>query len=243
MAKKSKEVTLQQIAEEMNDIMAYGRDPDSGEVDESEIIDVDAKDAALQKEILKRAEEDLRANDEQDFSPDVWKWFIDNGVVPAGAEQDEQEQEADEPPAKSKGKEKAAPAKDKKAKAKDTDDEDGDADEKKKTKRTPGGNEAKAIEILKDGGDLDDCIAAFTKIYKAAGNTDKEYILKRSKIYFNIACKSLGKKNPHSTGRKGNPEALAKAREARAAAKEEEEAKEAASAKKEAASSKKGNKK
>jgi hypothetical protein len=210
MAKKKKEITLQEIAEEMNDIMAYGKDAETGEVDEAELIDVDASDKVLTKEIIKRAEEDLRAADEDDFTPEAWAWFLENGIVPAGAETDNSDDDDDdddgEPaPPKKIGTAKKAAAKDK------------DASSKGKKARVPGGNEALAINIVKNNGTYENCLDEFTKIYTAAGRTDKDYIANRARIYFGIACKQLGVKNPLASGRKGNPEALAKAREARKA--------------------------
>lgn len=84
--KKEPEVSLITVAEEMNRVMAYGQDPKTGKVDESELIDTDLTDRALKAEIIKRAEEDLRATDEEDFSSEVWTWLLQNGVVPAGYE-------------------------------------------------------------------------------------------------------------------------------------------------------------
>ena len=56
----------------------------------------------------------------------------------------------------------------------------------------PGGNEAKAIELAKEGCTLDDFVDEFTKIYKASGNNDKEYVAKRAKIYYKIGYDRAG---------------------------------------------------
>ena len=79
---KNKTATLEQVANEMNDVMAYGCDENGKLVDESEQIDVELSDKALLKVIKDRAKEDLRAEDEGSFSPEVWDWFIDNNLAP-----------------------------------------------------------------------------------------------------------------------------------------------------------------
>lgn len=221
MAKKPVEpITLKEIAEELNDVMQYGVDPESGELARpEEQIDVNQKEKALLADIIKNAKADLRPDDENQFSEDCWNWFLDNGITP-GADTDDVDGDAEEdtPPAKgkaSKGKsEKAAP----KGKASKDKDEDGGEKRGIKKAMVPGGNEAKAVEIVKGGGDLEDCIAEFTKIYKAAGNTDKEYILKRAKIYYGIACKKLGIE-PGGSSKKAAPKGKASKEDTKAPAK------------------------
>lgn len=233
MAKKKKDdgAFLAQVAEEMNKVMAYGLDSKTGEVDESELIDVDLSDKALQAEILKRAEEDLRAADEPDFSPEVWDWFIEKGVIPAGSEGNGNEADGnpdddetnlnddagdDEPPAKPKGKEKAK-AKPKnegkskgKEKAADGDKRKGNAPSRAMVE---GGNEAFAKRLVEKKTSWDDFLNEFSELYTKAGKGDEKYILSRAKIYWNIAHKALGitpKDGPHKAEPEKKP---AKAKE------------------------------
>lgn len=94
---KDKELSLIQIANELNEVMQYGVDPETGEVDTSQQIDTELEDKALFDEIMKSASEDLAANDEDSFSPEVWKWFLDQGIAPAGMEEAEGEEGEDDP--------------------------------------------------------------------------------------------------------------------------------------------------
>ena len=101
-------ITLQEVAVEMNDVMQYGMDGDTGKlVRPEEQIDVDQDEEALMEDILKNAEADLRPEDEEAFSEDAWNWFLDNGITPGGEEEPE---EAPAPKAKAPAKGKA-PAK------------------------------------------------------------------------------------------------------------------------------------
>lgn len=72
---------IEQIATEMNEIMAYGY-ADDILVDESEQIDIELSDKALLNIIKQRAKEDLRPEDVGSFSPQVWQWFVDNKLAP-----------------------------------------------------------------------------------------------------------------------------------------------------------------
>lgn len=216
MAKKKDDgVSLVKVAEEMNKVMAYGLDSKTGEVDESELIDVDLSDKALQAEIIKRAEEDLRAADEPDFSPEVWDWFIEQGVIPAGSEgngdgaddnpgddgtNSDDDAGDDEPPAKpkAKGKEKEKS----KAKAADGDKRKGNVPSRAMVE---GGNEAFAKRLVEKKTSWDDFLNEFTELYTKAGKNDEKYILSRAKIYWNIAHKALGIM-PKDGPRKAEPE-------------------------------------
>lgn len=82
MAKQRKVATLQQVAEEMNEVMAYGCNEKGELVDPAEQIDTDLSDKALMRVLKDRAKEDLRAGDEGSFSPEVWDWFVDNNLAP-----------------------------------------------------------------------------------------------------------------------------------------------------------------
>lgn len=210
------EVSLQQIAQEMNSVMQYGFDDETGETNEAEQIDLELSDKALQKEILKRAEEDLQPADEDAFSPEVWEWFINNGITPTNgevqevaddpdhpegfphgdagevedaeddggeAEVEEEENVPAEKPAKDKGKKdvKEKPLK------KQT------APEKRVPKERGPSNEQIAIDAVKEGKTEKDLLKIYTKIYEAKGKDDPEYISRRTVIYYNIACKQLGK--------------------------------------------------
>ena len=186
-------ITLVEIAEELNSVMQYGCDPKTGElVRPEEQIDVTQKEKALLADILKNAKADLRPDDENAFSEDAWNWFLDNGITP-GADSDDNADEGEAEPAP-KGKGKAAdkaPAKEKAPAKGKAADEDGEKRGIKKA-MVPGGNEAKAIELAKEGCNLDDFIDEFTKIYKSAGNNDKEYAAKRAKIYYKIGYDRAG---------------------------------------------------
>lgn len=224
MAKKKDDgVSLVKVAEEMNKVMAYGLDSKTGEVDESELIDVDLSDKALQAEIIKRAEEDLRAADEPDFSPEVWDWFIEQGVIPAGSEgngdgdgdgdddhpgddvtNSGDDAGDDEPPAKpkAKGKGKGKEKEKSKAKAADGDKRKGNVPSRAMVE---GGNEAFAKRLVEKKTSWDDFLNEFTELYTKAGKNDEKYILSRAKIYWNIAHKALGIM-PKDGPRKAEPE-------------------------------------
>lgn len=190
-------ISLREIAEELNEVMQYGIDPESDElVRPEDQIDIDQTDKALMADIIKNATADLRPDDEDAFSQDAWEWFLANGLTPGAGQEEETEPEAKS--AKStKGKE-AAPAKPaaKPAAAKPAKPaaEEGEKRGIKKA-MVPGGNEAKAIELAKKGCDLDDFIAEFTAIYAAAGN-DADYAAKRAKIYFKIGYDRAGLEVP-----------------------------------------------
>ena len=216
MAKNTNPITLQEIAQELNDVMQYGMNPDTNELEHPEQqINVEQKEKALLADIIKNAKADLRVDDEQSFSQDAWDWFIENKLVP-GTE------EADEEKAPAKGKEKA-PAKDKapakeKAPAKSKAD---DGEEKRGIKKAmvPGGNEAKAVELAKEGCTLEDFVDEYTAIYAAAGNNDKEYAAKRAKIYYKIGYTKAGltppdapKEKAPAKGKAAKEEAPAKGR-------------------------------
>lgn len=213
--KKKKGASLEKVAKEMNDVMQYGLHDETGEIDEDQLIDVELDEDELLDVIKDRAAEDLRPNDEESFSEDVWQWFIDNGITPSDSDdgniddgpEDEEDEEDEAPAPKSKKdkkpvKEEKKPAGKKKAAKEEPEDED-EEDEKPKKKsgkkgNAPGllagaikGNEKIAMDIVEEGGDLDDVVAEFTKIYKKAGKDDKAYISKRSQIYYNIAVKRL----------------------------------------------------
>lgn len=96
MAKKK--VSLEQIAEEMNDVMQYGRNEDGELVNEGDLIDTELSSKALKECIIQRAKEDLRPADIESFSPEVWDWFVDNDLVADddAGEPDENEPENDD---------------------------------------------------------------------------------------------------------------------------------------------------
>ena len=192
---------LVKIAGEMNTVMAYGKDSKTGEVDESELIDTDLSDKALKAEILKRAEDDLRASDEPDFSPEAWQFFIDNGIIPAGSEGngggDEDGGDEDAPADDSGDDDEEAPAKGKGGKGKPDKKADAEKGEKKKGNvpsraMIEGGNEAYAKKLVKEKVSYDDFVDAFRKLYVQAGKKDEKYIQSRARIYWNIAHKQLG---------------------------------------------------
>ena len=232
-AEKKEPITLQQVAEELNDIMAYGQNEKGEVVRPKELIDVKMKEKPLLEEILKRAAADLRASDEEEFSEDAWNFFLDNGITPSeddvdpvdagddegsegsddsDADDTDTDEEAEEAPVKTKGKAKAESKPAGKGKEKAA-SEDG---EKKGIKKAmvPGGNEAKAVELAKEGLDLNGFIKEFTKIYNASGQKDETYIHSRAKIYFNIGYKKIGKTAPGTAAKteapKGKPKAAAK---------------------------------
>lgn len=246
-AKKADDI-LRKIAEEMNEVMAYGKDPDTGDIDESELIDVELSPKALEAEIKKRAEEDLREDDEDSFSPDVWAWFAENGLTPSESEPEEDEDEDEEPapkkkaaakkPAPKKASKKVEPEEDdeddedeepapkskkkpvKKAKEEPEDDEDEDDKPAPKKKATPKKNSKKegkrisfeqiAIDIVANGGDYDAVLNKFTELYNERGENDEEFIAKRAKIYYNIACKAAGI-DPKQTSEKSKKKPAKKA--------------------------------
>lgn len=198
------EVSLQKIAEEMNNVMKYGFNEETGETDESEQIDIELDDEALQKELLRLAEEDLQHADEEHFTPEVWEWFINNGITPTGGEVAEVADDAGEVadveddggeaevaeeenvPAKKPAKEKGQDVKEKPLK-KQT------APEKRVPKERGPSNEQIAIDAVKEGKTEKDLLKVYTKIYEARGKDDPDYISQRTTIYYNIALKALGK--------------------------------------------------
>ena len=195
-------ITLQEVAAEMNDVMQYGMNAVTAVLERpEEQIDVDQDEEALMEDILKNAEADLRPEDEEAFSEDAWNWFLDNGITPGGEEELEAEPEAPAKPAnKNKEKTAAAPAKAEKAPAKPASKPAKAADGEKKPgikkAMVPGGNEAKAIELAKEGCNLEDFIEEYTAIYAASGNNDKEYAAKRAKIYYKIGYQRAGLELP-----------------------------------------------
>lgn len=119
MAKQRKEATLEQIANEMNEVMAYGCNADGVLEDPNEQIDTELSQKALLKVITDRAKEDLRVADEGSFSPEVWDWFIKNDLVPdekgdtdmdnGGAPSDDQEAEDEDDDNASEGDDDSEP--------------------------------------------------------------------------------------------------------------------------------------
>lgn len=91
MAKKK--VSLEQIAEEMNDVMQYGRNEAGELVNEGDLIDTELSQKALKECIVQRAKEDLRPADVESFSAEVWDWFVDNDLVEDEGASDEVEDE------------------------------------------------------------------------------------------------------------------------------------------------------
>lgn len=194
MAKNKDEgISLVAIAEEMNKVMAYGQDPKTGQVDESELIDIDLSDKVLKAEIIKRAKEDLRAGDKPDFTPEAWQFFIDEGVTPAGSEDDDPDNGgSDDAPEGDDSQDDEAPAK-----GKGKSDKKAEKGEKKKGNvlsraMVEGGNEAFAKRLVKEKTSWDDFLAAFHDLYVKAGKKDEKYIQSRARIYWNIAHKALG---------------------------------------------------
>lgn len=162
MAKK--ESILVKAAEEMNRVMAYGMDEKGKVVEPDEQIDTTLKEKALEKELEARCKEDLRMEDKEDFSEEVWALFEEKGWGPlAKAEEPEEEEEdAEEPeegedaeapeeeeeddeeeekPAKKSKKEKA-PKKSKKEEPEDEEEEE--APKPKKSKRDDGTKKSRA---------------------------------------------------------------------------------------------------
>lgn len=92
MAKKA---ILQQIAQEMNDVMAYGCDNDGVLLKPEERIDPDLTDKALEADIIRRCKEDLAPGDEESFSPEVWEWFMAHDAFSVPAEQPDEAEEPD----------------------------------------------------------------------------------------------------------------------------------------------------
>ena len=213
MAKATKEkeqelgpITLVEIAEELNTVMQYGCNAKTGKLERpEEQIDTTQSEKALLADIKKNAQADLRPDDENSFSEDAWNWFIDNGITP-GADADEPP--AEEPAPKAKGGK--APAKEK-APAKGK--EDGGEKRGIKKAMVPGGNEAKAIELAKQGCTLEDFVDEFTAIYKASGNNDKEYAAKRAAIYFKIGYDKAGLERPGTEKAKSSAKGKAPAKE------------------------------
>ena len=190
-------ISLREIAEELNEVMQYGIDSESGElVRPEDQIDIDQTDKALLADIIKNATADLRPDDEDAFSQDAWEWFLANGLTPGAEQEVETETETTTKPAKGKEAAPAKPAAKPAAAAKPAKPaaEEGEKRGIKKA-MVPGGNEAKAIELAKKGCDLDDFIAEFTAIYAAAGN-DADYAAKRAKIYFKIGYDRAGLEVP-----------------------------------------------
>ena len=158
MAKK--ESILVKAAEEMNRVMAYGMDEKGKVVEPDEQIDPTLKEKALEKELEARCKEDLRMEDKEDFSEEVWALFEEKGWGPlakaeepeeeepegedAEAPEEEEDDEEEEKPAKKSKKEKA-PKKSKKEEPEDEDeDEDEEAPKPKKSKRDDGTKKSRA---------------------------------------------------------------------------------------------------
>lgn len=197
---KEKSISLVQIAEELNEVMQYGVDPETGEVDTSQQIDTELEEEALYAEVIKSAKEDLAMNDEDSFSVEVWKWFLNEGVVPAGMEEEEEleedayisdaleasseeeenEEVVEEPaPVKSKKNDKKAVKETKEKKAPTPVKEEKKAavpkaKEEKKIKKQP------AIREKKERGPSNEVVAV--EMYKA-GKTVEDFIKKFTQIY------------------------------------------------------------
>lgn len=108
MAKK--ESILVKAAEEMNRVMAYGMNEKGKVVEPDEQIDTTLKEKALEKELEARCKEDLRMEDKEDFSEEVWALFEEKGWGPlAKAEEPEEEEEDAEEP---EGEDAEAPEED-----------------------------------------------------------------------------------------------------------------------------------
>lgn len=205
--KVKEEVSLQQIAEEMNTIMQYGFDEDTGETNEAEQIDTELEDNELLDTILGLAATDLRPQDEESFSSEVWEWFMNNGITPTSEEDNSvatdagEEEEEGEAGGEEEGEveEKVSaknPAKKEKAEKKDVKDKPIKkqvAKEKREPKERAPSNEQVAIDAVKEGKTEKDLLKIFTKIYNAKGKDDADYIATRTAIYYGIACKALGK--------------------------------------------------
>ena len=109
MAKKEKESILVKAANETNMVMAYGMDEKGKVVDPDEQIDVTLKEKALEKELESRLNEDLRMEDKEDFSEDVWQLFQDKGWGPFASKAEEAEEEEDEDAEEPEGEDAEAP--------------------------------------------------------------------------------------------------------------------------------------
>ena len=162
MAKKQKENILVKAAEETNMVMAYGMDDKGKVVDPDEQIDTSLTDKALEKELESRLKEDLRMEDKEDFSADVWALFEEKGWGPFASkdeeESEEEEEDAEEPegeeapeedaeeeeeeaPKPKKSKKEEKPAKKSKKPAKEEDEEE---EKPKKSKRDEGEKKPRA---------------------------------------------------------------------------------------------------
>lgn len=235
------EVSLQQVAEEMNKVMQYGYDPDTGETDESEQIDLELSDKALLKDIMERATSELHHDDEKEFSPEVWDWFMNNGITPtegedesvatdnAGEEEEEGEaggEEEGEVEEKVSAKNPAKKEKVEKKGIKDKPIKKQVAKEKREPKERAPSNEQVAIDAVKEGKSEKDLLKIFTKIYEAKGKDDPDYIATRTAIYYGIACKALGKVAEKPAKEKpAKKEPVAKKEEAEEAPKEKPKSK------------------
>lgn len=282
----AKKVSLQKIAEEMNDVMAYGCNHDGELINPEEQIDLELTDKALKAEIIKRAEDDLAPADADAFSEEVWNWFMDNNLVPDGGDEDEDEADepedeaedetepedeaADEPedepddevedepepepkpakkPAKKPANEKTAskpkadthekaqeggqkPRKnEKRPNTSEKGENAGDGQTGAKTQKerknpekaktgdirpmAKGGNENFAVELVKSKVPFDEFHEEFIDVYKKNGIADADYVLKRAKIYWQIAHKKLGLTVPKTgeTGKTKRPKNDAKGKE------------------------------
>lgn len=211
MAKK--ESILVKAAEEMNRVMAYGMDEKGKVVEPDEQIDTTLKEKALEKELEARCKEDLRMEDKEDFSEEVWALFEEKGWGPlakaeepegedAEAPEEEEDDEEEEKPAKKSKKEKAP----KKSKKEEPEDEDEEAPKPKKSKRDDGTKKSRAprdkgpsfeqiaMDIVKstDPKDAHDALMEkFTELYHERGKTDADFIKARVNIYHKIACTRL----------------------------------------------------
>lgn len=215
MAKK--ENILVKAAEEMNRVMAYGMDEKGKVVDPDEQIDTTLKDKALEKELEARCKEDLRTEDKEDFSEEVWALFEEKGWGPLGDKQEpeEEEEDAEEPEGEDAeapeeeeedDEEEEKPAKkSKKEKAKKPAKEE-DEDKPKKSKRDDGTKKPRAprekgpsfeqiaMDIVKSTDPKqarDALLEKFTELYHARGKTDADFIRMRVDIYYKIACTRL----------------------------------------------------
>ena len=207
MAKK--ENILVKAAEEMNRVMAYGMDEKGKVVEPDEQIDTTLKDKALEKELEARCKEDLRLEDKEDFSEDVWALFEEKGWGPlakaeepeeedeeeqegedADAPEEEEDDEEEEKPAKKSKKEKA-PKKEEDAPKKSKRD---DGSKKRSPRQTGPSFEQIAMDIVKstDPKDAHDALMEkFTELYHERGKTDEDFIKARVNIYHKIACNRL----------------------------------------------------
>lgn len=228
---KDKELSLIQIANELNEVMQYGVDPESGEVNVSEQIDTELDDEDLFEEVMKSAREDLAANDEDSFSPEVWKWFLDQGITPAGMEEvgefvdgDGNTVELVEPeqvaPAKPV-KEKTPQKKEEKPAPKAKEEKKAAAPQKKeekKIKKQPAirekkergpSNEMIAKEMYEAGKTVEDFIKKFTQIYTERGK-DAVFGEQRGRDYYGFAQRALGIKPEKAKIEKKAPKEEAK---------------------------------